>query len=267
MAGPNTNVFNDPQGAMAVLLRPPDGFEALYQGVAKANPLPFVMADSQDRFLPLDARANTDDISEFFARYVPVPIGATLLLLIPRALYFTNSPQESIYTYELRWRLRTVEDHNVAQAHSNPTVPYSLQARRGAPEDDGTARTMIPGYTSEAIVPTAVGNGQLPIVSGGAADPQVGYATQGVVVPDTVGGETTGHGPSVYFPPILRRVVGNELSVLAYREPNTGGSTWDFQTDDAGISNVYGTNQGGDQHPVFPNVGMLLVFLAGSPAL
>jgi hypothetical protein len=264
---PSTNVFNDPQSVMAVTLKPPDGFEALYQGVSRSNPLPFVMADARDRFLPLDARAATDAISEFLARYVPVPIGATLLLLIPRALFLVETPQEELYTYELRWRLRTVDDHNTAQSQNNPTVPYSLQARLGAPEDDGTARILLPAYTSEVIVPAAVGNGQLPIVSGGAADPQVGYATQGLYVPATVGGETIAHAPNAYFAPILRRVVGNELSVVAYR--TDGATEWDFQADDAGISNVYGTNQvtGGTPHPVFPNVGMLLVFLAGSPAL
>lgn len=266
MPTPNTNVFNDPQGGMAVLLRPPSGFETLYQGLSRATPLPFVMADSQDRFLPLDPRAGTDEISEFLARYVPVPIGATLLLLIPRARYMTDTPQETSYTYELRWRLRTVEDHNFAQGQNNPTVPYSLQSRRGAPENDGAQRVLFPGFTTEAVVPAAVGNGVLPVVSGSAADPQVGYATQGLYLPDTVGDETIAHAPNAYFAPLQRRVVGNELSVVAYRA--AGEDTWDFAGDDAGISNVYGTNLGGTEtHPIFPNVGMFLVFLAGSPAL
>ena len=263
--GRTTNVFNDPQGAMAALLRPPDGFEALYQGVARANPIPFVMADGRERFLPLDARAGQGDVSEFLARYLPVPIGATLMLLIPRALYLAVTPLESVYNYELRWRLRTIVDHNAAQGQGNPTVPYSLDARAGAPEDDGAERVLLPGYTSEVIVPAVVGNGALPIVSGGAADPQVGYATQGLYVPATVGGETLGHSPNAYFPPILRRVLGNELSVCAYR--TAGTATWDFAGADAGLSNVYGTNQVGPAHPIFPSVGMLLVFLAASPAL
>lgn len=267
MSGPSTNVFNDPQSAMAVLLRPPDGFEGLYQGVAKANPMPFVMADAQGRYLPLDARAGTDNINEFLARYVPVPIGATMMLLIPRAEYLAVTPQETIYTYELRWRLRTHADHNFAQANNNPTVPFSLVEQLGAPDDIGTKQTFLPAYTSEVFVPTAPGNGQLPVVSGGAADPQVGYATQGLYVPATVGGETIGHAANAYFAPVLKRVLANELSVVAYRASDVGGATWNFSTDDAGMSNVYGTNQGGTRHAVFPNVGMLLVFLAGSPAL
>ena len=266
-----TNVFPDPQSSIAVLLRPPDGFETLYQGLAKSTPLPFVQADQTGRFLPLDARAGTagSEISEFLARYVPVSIGATLMLLIPRARYFTDAPEETLYTYEFRWRLRGTPDHNAAQAHNNPGVPYSLISKRGAPEDDGTNLVSLPAYTSEVIMPAVVGSGVLPVVSGGAADPQPGAADQGTYVPASVGGFSTAFGPNVYFPPLLRRNLGNELSVVAYRAEALGGATWNFQDDDAGISNVYGTNQitGGTPHPVFPGVGMYLVFLAGSPAL
>ena len=83
----------------------------------------------------------------------------------------------------------------------------------------------------------------------------------------TVGGCGTAVAPNVYFPPMHGRNVGNELSVVAYR--STGAVTWDFQADDAGMSNVYGTNlvAGGTPHAIFPGVGMYLVFLAGSPAL
>ena len=254
---------------MAVLLRPPGTFESLYQGLARSTPLPFVMADQMQRFLPKDARAGQagSDISEFLARYVPVSIGATLMLLIPRALYFTDAPAETLYTYELRWRLRTVSDHNFAQSNNNPTVPYSLIPQRGAPDDAGTPLVSLPAYTSEVIVPAVIGSGVLPVVSGTLDDPQPGVADQGTYIPDTVGGFSTAVAPNVYFSPLLRRILGNELSVVAYR--TAGATTWDFQADDAGLSNLYGTNQvtGGDPHAVFPGVGMYLVFLAGSPAL
>ena len=263
------NVFDDPQGSIAVLLRPPSGFETLYQGLARSTPLSFVQADQEGRFLPLDPRAGTagSELSEFLLRYVPVPIGATLMLLIPRTLYLSEGPAASTYTYELRWRLRTLPDHNSAQAHNNPGVPYSLIARRGAPEDDADNLISIPAYTSEVIVPAVTGNGVLPVVSGGAADPQPGVADQGTYIPATVGGFSTAFAPNLYFPPVLRRVVGNELSVVAYR--TAGATEWDFTADDAGMSNLYGTNlvTGGDPHAVFPGVGMYLVFLAGSPAL
>ena len=110
-----------------------------------------------------------------------------------------------------------------------------------------------------------VGNNQLPVVAGDVASPQRGVADQGTYIPATVGGFGTAFAPNVYFPPILRRVVGNELSVVAYR--TSGATEWDFANDDAGMSNLYGTNLGGVAHPVFPGVGMYLVFLAGSPAL
>lgn len=267
MTTPATNSFPDPQATIAAILRPPDDFESLYQGVARSSPIPFVQADGQDRFLPVDFQAGNPEMSEFLARYVRVPIGATMMLLIPRALYLlAGEPAEGTdYLYELRWRLRTQRDHNTSQEQFTP-FPYSLEARRGAYEDDPNVnRILIPAWTSEVIDPAAVGNRQLPIISGGAADPQVGYATQGLYVPATVGGETIGHSPNAYFPAVLRRVQGNELSVVVYRE--TGGSTWDFTAEDGGISNVYGTNLSGVGHPVFKNVGILLVFLTGSPAL
>lgn len=262
----NTNVFSDPQSSVALLLRPPSGFEDLYQGVARSTPLPFVAADSQGRYLARDFRADQEDISAFYLRYVQVPLGATMQLLIPRARQLTlGEPAETTYTYELRWRLRTIVDHNASQENAHP-FPYSMPANRGAPEDDGAARTLLPGFTSEAVVPTAPGNGNLPIVAGGAGDPQVGYATQGLYVPATVGGETIAHAPNAYFNPLLRRVLGNELSVVCYRTEGDS-DTWNFAGEDGGLSNVYGRNLSGIQHPIFENVGMLLVFVAGSPAL
>jgi len=241
----------------------------LYQGLARSTPLPFVMADQQNRFLPLDPRAGTpnSELSEFLARYVPVSIGATLMLLIPRALFFTDEPAEIFYTYELRWRLRTIDDHNFAQKNNNPTVPYSLIGKRGAPDDSGNNLVSLPAYTSEVIVPAVVGSGVLPVVSGDLDNPQPGVADQGTYIPATVGGFSTAFAPNVYFAPLLRRIVGNELSIVAYRAG--GASTWDFTADDAGFSNLYGTNKvaGGTPHPIFPGVGMYLVFLAGSPAL
>lgn len=262
----STNVFSDPQATMAILLRPPENFESLYQGLARSTPLPFVMANSEGRYLSRDFRASSPEMSSLLLRYVPVTIGATMLLAIPRARFLiAGEPAEGAYTFELRWRMRALGDHNASQENAIP-YPYSLPGVRGATEDDGANRIFIPTWTSERFVPSTneadIGSGLLPVV---AAGPQVGYAAQGVFKPNTVGGETIGHAPNTYYAPLQRRVLGNELSVVCYRAG--GGSTWDFPGEDGGISNVYGTNLSGVSHPVFQGVGMLLFMLTGSPAL
>ena len=260
----NHNVFPDPQATMGVLLRPPDGFEALYQGQARATPLPFVPVNYTQqgpKFTPLDIVAGSDNISEFFSRFIPAPIGADMLILIPRARYFTETAQEGTYTYELRWRLRSVMEHNTSlEKRGDAGMPYNIITQPGAP-DDGTALTALPAWTSEVteIAPQAAA--ALPVVS---APAQLGYAGQGIYVPDSVGGVAAAYAPN-NFARLLRRVEGNELSIVTYRA--AGGTTWDFAGDDAGISNVYGTNQGGDAHEIFLGVGMYLVFLAPAPAL
>lgn len=261
------NVFPDPQGSMGFLLRPPDNFESLYQGLARSTPLPFVLANEQGRYQALDFRAGETDMSSLLLRYVPVAIGATMMLCIPRARYAAaGEPAEGTYTFELRWRARTNADHNKSQENGVP-FPYSLPEGRGATENDGAQRIFLPTWTSEKFVPSAesaaIGDGLLPVV---AVGPQVGYAAQGVFKPDTVGGPTIGHAPNTFFSPVLRRVLGNELSVVCYRD-GVGNATWDFTGDDGGISNVYGSNLAGTTHPVFRNVGMLLFMLTGSPAL
>lgn len=266
-----TNTFNDPQSVIALSLRPPDGFEGLYQGLARSTPLPFVASAGfpQDQYLPKDPRAGQPEMSARLLRYVTTPIGATMQIVIPRALYVTGgeTPAEGAYTYELRWRLRTVTDHNVAQdQRSDPTVPYTLIPRRGAPDASDNPLTVLPAYTSEAVVPSVSGlNNQLPVIDS-ATEPR-GVANQGTYIPATVGGFGTAFGPSVYFSPLLRRVLGNELSIVAYRA--AGNTTWDFTGDDGGMSNLYGQNlvTGGTRHAIFPGIGLYLVFLAGSPAL
>lgn len=266
----NHNIFADPQATMSVLCRPPDGFETLYQGLARSTPLPFVPVRYQSglpKFDALDPTAGeaSTEISEFLSRFIPSPIGATMMVLIPRARYFDDIPLEGTYSYELRWRLRTVNDHNqMVEGRGDPAMPYNLITQRGAP-DGSTPLTQIPAWTSEVIVPATVGAGDLPVV---APPTQRGYAGQGLFVPDSVGGDGNAYAPNNYNR-FLRRVEGNELSIVGYR--TSGDATWDFSGDDAGISNLFGTNLGGTgssvEHPVFTGVGLYVVFMVPSPAL
>ena len=244
----------EPQTSIAHILRPPSNFEAVYEGQLIATPLPFVAPDAAGRYVPLDARAGNPGVQPALARYVPVPLGASLYILIPRAFYPVDEEvEEGIYTYELRWRLRTLQDWQKAAAQNNPTVPYHLITQEGAPDPSLATPELItlPSFTSEATVPTSPGAGQQVLVSPAA----FGVATQGLFDPSVVGA-TTAFAPNNYFPPLIRRALGDELSIVAYR---TGGDpTWEFEGDDAGIKLVYGND--------FPGVGIVLLSLAGSPA-
>lgn len=241
-------------GSMVAVLKPPANFESVYEGQSRTTPIPFVQADANGNFSALDPLANTDGVAANLLRFVQVPIGSSALILIPKALYGSN-PDKG-YLYDFRWRLRTNADAAAIQQKGG-LEPYSMVALPGAPSSPSpTARRTLPVYTSEQVTPTATGNANLPLIAVGSP----ATLSQGVYDPATLSNANAAALGVTYFPPYLKAIVGNELSIEAsFATGNWAFGNTDATNGDAGFSNVYGTNVAGPSHPAYPGVGILLV--------
>lgn len=249
--------MNNQSVSVARVLKPPTGFESLYQGQDSNTPIPFVSIDmSRGDYLPLDPQAGQELISSELCRYIPMPLTGMMMLYVPRPVaVVADEMVEGTYTYELRWRHRGVSTVETTKA------PAHLPGLIGAP--DGTdARELIPTFTSLVFQGSTAGNGNNVLISPGTN----GVAGQGTFDPTefaavSPAAEQFATGPNQWFVPCWSRIYGDELSVVAYRIG--GGATWDFDAEDAGLSNVYGVNQGGEprQTPI-PGLGMLLLTTA-----
>ncbi len=246
----------DAQSAIGLVLKPPTGFEELYDGLIGTTPIPFVAAP----FEVLDERAGARGIASNLVRFVPVPLGGTGLIIIPRALYqdgvLLRAPS---YVYDFRWRLRTVADNVAAVTEGNATHPFNMLAMRGAPSaPDPTERLVLPAYTSETVTPAVVGSTARPLVAAG----EYASVSQGVyALADFVDQSDAALGPN-FFPPYLRALLGNELGIVATK----ASGNWAFEdtgaTGDAAFSNVYGINVAGTRHAAYPGVGIVLITVA-----
>jgi len=193
---------------------------------------------------------------------VPVPLGSSALIIIPRPLLGdTTNLRAPTYLYDLRWRLRTVTDYNQLAQKGVTGHPYVLIPREGAPSTPApTPREVLPAYTSETLTPSVAGlNLNRPLY----ADGESVTISQGLYDPANFAGLTPSTEPGdaalgiTCFPPYLKAVLGNELSIVAHQ---TSGN-WNF-TDpaaDGAFSNLYGMNVAGTQHPAYPGVGIILI--------
>ena len=252
--------MQDPQGSTAIILKPPDNFEAIYQGVSRTVPIPFVAADANGEFLALDDLAGKPGVSGDLARFVAVPLGSSALIVIPRALYSDGETLHTIaYRYDLRWRLRTLSDYDDGLSGSGSHEhPWSMLTTLGAPSlPPPIARRVMPAYTTEQVTPATTGNLLRPLVALNTP----GTVTQGVYAPADFASADDALGIE-YFPPYLRPIVGNELSICA----SFADGTWDFGSaaGDAPFSNIYGRTVAGPSHKSYPGVGIVLIVLARS---
>lgn len=257
-----TTTMVDAQSAIAVVLKPPTGFEALYEGQPGTIPIPFVSKSGPDNaFTVLDELAGEDGVAADLVKFVPVPIGGTALIVIPRALYNNSGTLRApSYVYDFRWRLRTVTDNTRS---TTATHPYSMLEEHGAPSDPApTAREILPAFTSEQVTPAVVGSTARPLV----ATNSFGAVSQGIyALADfaslAVPGGDAALGPN-FFPPYLRALLGNELGIVATKPSGNWSFTDTGASGDAAFSNVYGRNVAGPVHRPYDGVGILLIMLA-----
>jgi len=257
----------DAQAGIGLILKPPKNFETVYEGEDATIPIPFVARNLAGEFTFLDDVAGADGVASDLTRFVPVPLGASMLLCIPRALFADGAALRApSYVYDLRWRLRTASDAALREMVGDPTHPFQLVPQFGAPSTPApTARLVLPAYTSETVTPATVGSDSRTLIAPGV----YGTVGQGVYDPAAfsgLGDPDAGNlalGP-VFFPPLLRAVLGNELSVVARKASGTWAFTDTGATGDAAFSNIYGTNVGGDPHPYYDGVGIVLITMSRS---
>lgn len=249
-------------GSIAIILKPPANFETVYQGKPRTTPIPFVEVNDEGEFSALDPLAGKAGVSSTLLRYVPLPIGSSLLVLIPVPRYENGGAVVSpAYLYDFGFRLRTVTDYNDLEKLGKPELPFSMVPTNGAPSAPApTPRRVLPAYTTEQVTPALTGSARRPLIDA-STDATV---SQGVYDPANfaaAGSPTDGDLALgvTFFPPYLRPIVGNEFSINA----SFATGNWDFSspTGDAAFSNLYGTNVAGPRHQVYPGVGIVLVVL------
>jgi hypothetical protein len=196
-------------------------------------------------------------------RYMQVPLGSTVMIWFPRILNEEsgepNEVIESTYRYQLRWRLRSLQD----RLASKNKMPYVMPGMKGASThlSDNTTQWVVPatlGDVIEPVLPTNY-NDALSLNHAGEfmADSQGLY---GHVFPSF---PNVSRGP-LFYPPTLIPAVGNELAIYAYRETGEGYMDWDFLATDIGFSNYYGVGVGGVKHPWYPMQGIYVATMGRS---
>lgn len=240
--------MNDPQATFGFILKPPAGFEALYQDQDNFIPIPLV-PNVNGVNKALDPLVGSEHIEPTLLAYAPVPLGATIMLLIPRCQVFNGEVTvEEPYVYELNWRLRAMSDWQKSAAEGRPEMPYHTDPSQFGPIN----MTPMPAYTSEAITPTVVGVGLRPLL---ALPSTLASAAQGLL---DIASNPFAQDPNFFFPPILRPCVGDQLSVFIHAVDR---GTWDFDTTDSPLSNIYGVGRGTTAHPILPALGAYLFIL------
>lgn len=260
--------------------KPFPGFEAKYQGVPVINPVAIPGT--------FDFQAGKPGYSPNLLAGIPVTLGSKLLLWLPRFIndYGVIIPD---YTYTLCFRLRTIDDKNADPAKM---LSYHLDQRLpGLPNDpaqpETTKRFVIPAsqYTistqqldsvapsgkltiqgANVVVKSTSVNGDYwtsPLTEnypGGPFDAtgKVGFGgvwSQGQFE-DEQGflSVQSGYknGPS-YANVEFMSCPGDELMINVSRT----GDPWDFASDDAAFSKIFGTDNGARQP--LPNSGVAVM--------
>lgn len=297
------NVLADAQFTVASVLRPFDGFEAVYQG--KAITIPIVFPGT------LDDDAGKPGFSPYLLAGLPVPLGAKMQLWFPAVAGLADGQPVYDYRYVLTWRLRNVGDFQrrrlpyhlkkesngapdtwLAGSASSPDNLFVLPAatetvlyqQPEAPPSTGIVTS--PGFgfgnlRSEAVdVPsdlleTAVTAG-LPLLPPNSAPNFANAFPQ----PPTASGQTplgafqqgvidpavSNLAPYPLFRPYFTVAKGDELIISCYRNNSPNSAiAWDFAATDQQFSNLYGTNAYGVSHKPFPDLG-IYVFAGSNPS-
>ena len=294
-------VLADAQFTLGSVLRPFDGFEAVYQGQVITVPIVFPGT--------LDDDAGKPGFSPYLLRGLPVPFGAKMALWFPAIVGLLDGVPTFDYKYVLTWRMRNVGDFQRRR------LPYHLSKESyGAPDSwlapSQPDRFVLPTSTetvlyqqtepaptvgivtaqgfgagnlrSEAIdVPSDLGETQvtagLPLLPPNAAPNfangfplpgankvPLGAFQQGIIDP-----AVSNLAPYPLFRGYFTIAKGDELIISCYRNNVLESGTWDFSSVDQQFSNLYGTNAyppvGQMSHKPFPDLGVY-VFAGSNPS-
>jgi hypothetical protein len=294
------NVLADAQFTLASVLRPFDGFEAVYQGQSSLVPIAFPGT--------LDPDAGRPGFSPYLLAGLPVPLGAKVQLWFPAVVGLSDDQPVLDYKYLLIWRLRNVgdfqrrrlsyhllkESYGAADTLLAPAEParFVLPAATetvvyqqaeplpipplltGPGPGQGVLRTetiavpsdsaeLLPSVGLPLLPPNAAPNFASPFPAAPSVTP-LGAYQQGVIDP-----QYALVAPYALFRPYFTVAKGDELIIVAARNSAAAAPLWDFSTFDFQFSNLYGTNafppSGTTSHKPFPDLG-IYVFTGSNPS-
>ncbi len=267
-------VAADAQFGISTVLKPYNGFEDRYQGQPTSTPVAFPGTR--------DALAGQDGYDPNLLAGIPCPLGALVMLLIPLAV---ADSLVTAYDYRIIWRMRNVRDYRLNRVpfHVGRQSPGAPDTTGGAP---GAPRFVIPAISDALLYEEALPSPlafpfastvlqnrafRIPVLNaGGSIEPllvgpaAIGIFQQGILDPAAVGQTAT----DPLFLPIVTRCRGDEFMVLAQRQEQQPGQTWDFNGPAGGdlpFSEVYGKGgTGAGTHPSYPDVGIYVLFGSSS---
>ena len=242
------------------VVRPFDGFEAVYDGQPASIPIAFPGT--------LDPLAGKPRYAANLLAGIPVPLGSRVALQIPIAVdLYTPS---SGYQYQIAWRLRNSQSYleNITTGNA-PVAGYHLNGdvpgRNEIQSAPSSSLYFIPGASDIEIFEQSepVGNGAatlivrqqvyVPVMESPWIPPLLPNAIPAIWQQGTYQYSSNDNNGGPTWFPLWLDACGDEMIILAYK---LAGEAWDFAGDDKAFSNTYGTNDGG--LPNNPNVGILV---------
>src|SRR5882757_2313588 len=153
------NVLSDAQMSMFQIVRPPNNFEAVYQGQAGTIPIAFPGT--------LDPQAGQAGFAETLLAGISMPLGARVNIQIPMTIdMYTSEPD---YAYQFLWRVRNQQTLTDAVLAGRPPGAYHLPSkelgRNEVQGDPAATRFFIPAASDieifEQTEPVCTGPGTL----------------------------------------------------------------------------------------------------------
>lgn len=243
----SSNMMVDPQFSMARILRPYANFETDYQG--QDGFIPIMLTEEGQ---PLDDLAGEPGYSPLLVRGMKVPLGARVLLWLPKVMYLDETLGEILpYAYTFSWRLRNVFDYRETR------TPFHFPSQApGAPGVEGVPPVVAPRVVVPAANHSIIYNSAAPTSTDLAYAPvqrlfveQIGPYAQTYLQPYLPGGVLLGELAQGVFPALPAfaqdavmpeyqifemRAAGDELLVSIRKQlspassASAGAPAWDF---------------------------------------
>lgn len=264
----------DAQLSLSRILRPPNGFEDVYEGLS-ASEFPIAIPGT------LDFEAGQRGFDPNLMAGVSIPMGSRLLLWLPQPTPIEGITQ-AVYEYRILWRLRSTESQNAAANGGTRNSPlqggllgHLPKNFDGTPNDNGLdpnntnqerlvlpcAMTSVAYEQTEPVATLDDGvidlRGERVSVRGRSYGPSqapllvpsgsIAVASQGIyafpsAAPGLQGGPT--------FLPYQTDAFGDEYIIIVTRQAAGLSADWQFEGEDRSFSAIFGTDAGRRSGPL-----------------
>ncbi len=273
-------VLVDAQVGTARVMRPMNGFEAVYQGVQAATtpvnaavPIPFFEWSDRAPPNPRDDNAGKPGFDPNLMRFMRVPLGCQVLIWFP-VIFTPGSPVA--YSYTIVWRMNNLGRYQLSGLDGPYHNPFDAPGQPDTAAPDVGPRLIIPAAVESIVEHVAVPTTPIflpmrnnlrteyiqvrnvppvvPLLAPGVR----GVYQQGVLDPTLFGEQAL----APIFQPHQTQSKGDEMMIIVDRGAVDAGDPnedWNFGPGaiDAGFSNLYGTAAlSGAPHPNFPELGI-----------